>query len=253
MRELLNGNVEFITHITPEGTQDLIVEGTGLPFLHELGSLLESLRSHLVSLLAAHLRDVGIVDGTLTEHDEECDEDKGEDRETDPVGCGTEEEVVLSTLTGVTEFDISDVLRQLLQILPREVADRGCTRTLGYIKSKALALNGLIGILRGVEIGEFHWGNLIFTLMTRYDEYIVNHGAFDAAGGEFGFVRNLRLVFVEVLRYIDDRLFQKFQITRATDDHTHGNGIVGFGFCLIELGGDGELTYSTREVSWALR
>ena len=86
MGELLDGDIQLVADITPEGAQYLVVELAWLVLGHELSCLLQSLGGHLVGLLATHLRHVGIIDGALTEDDEERDEDEGEDNEGDPIG-----------------------------------------------------------------------------------------------------------------------------------------------------------------------
>ena len=86
MRKLFDRHVELIAHIPPKGTQHLVVELTRLIVCHQTRSFLQALRSHLISFLTAHLRHVGIIDGTLAEHHKQRYEDESEQRKRDPVG-----------------------------------------------------------------------------------------------------------------------------------------------------------------------
>ena len=117
MRELFDRDVEFVAHITPESTQHLVVELTRLVVGHQLRGLLQTLRGHLVGLASATLGDVGILDGTLTEDDEQRDEHEGHNSQCNPIGRRTKEELVDALLTYVARLDISDVATQFLQIL----------------------------------------------------------------------------------------------------------------------------------------
>ena len=128
MRELFDRDVEFVANITPEGTKHLIVELTRLVVGHQLRGLLQAFCGHLVGLTCTTFGDVGILDGTLTEDDEQRDEHKGHNGQRDPISRRTKEELVDALLTDIARLDISDVATQLLQILlTRIVAHR--TRT----------------------------------------------------------------------------------------------------------------------------
>ena len=88
--------------------------------------------------------------------------------------------------------------------------------------------------------------------MTGNGKDIVNHRAFNTIGSQFGLIRNLGVVLIEVLRELHLRLFDELQVTHATDDDTQGNRIVGFGFGLVELCGDAEFSHTTREIGRTL-
>ena len=222
MRKLFNRDVEFVAHITPEGTQHLVVELARLVVGHQLRSLLQTLRGHFVGLACTTLGDVGILNGTLAEDDEQRDEHEGHNSQCNPIGRRTKEELVDALLTYVARLDITDVTTQFLQILlTRIVTHRTRTGTLRYIKRQRLAGNGPIGLGSRIEIGQADRRNLIVTLMTRHDEDVVNHRTLDARCGQFCLVSHLRLVFVEVLGQLNLRLLDEFQITRTTDSNAH--------------------------------
>ena len=77
MRELFHRDVEFVANITPEGTKHFIIELTRFVVGHQLRGLLQTLRGHLVRLACTTFGDVGILNGTLAEDDEQRDEHEG--------------------------------------------------------------------------------------------------------------------------------------------------------------------------------
>ena len=253
MRELLNGDIHLVSYITPEGAQHLVVELTRLVLGHEQGSLLQALCSHLIGFLSTHLRHVGVVDGTLTEDDEERDEDQGEDNECHPIGHGTEEEIVESFLAGFARLDIADVLIELLQAcLIREVVDSTCSRAFGHIEGEALATSGLVTARGGVEVCELHWRYLVLALMARHNEEVVDLRALETVGSQLGLIGNLRVVLVEVLGNVDDGLLDELEVAHTADDDTQGYRVIGLRRCLIELCRDIKLPHSAREIGRAL-
>ena len=98
-RELGDRHIELVAHISPEGTQHLIIELALLACLQQLVSLTQTTDSDLVGTLATHLPDIGILYRTMAEDDEEGDEDGKEDGKTDPIEDGAEEIVVHLTKT----------------------------------------------------------------------------------------------------------------------------------------------------------
>ena len=70
-RQLLDRDVQFVADITPEGTEYLVVERRWLVLLHQARGFLQSLRSHLVGTSGTLADDICILDGALTEDDEQ--------------------------------------------------------------------------------------------------------------------------------------------------------------------------------------
>ena len=99
---MLNRDIEFIAHIAPQSTQHLIIEGTLLIVLHQLGSLLQSFGSHLVRLLATHLHHISILNGTLTEDNKQRDEQQTQHHQGNQIGSRGEEIIALSILLAIT-------------------------------------------------------------------------------------------------------------------------------------------------------
>ena len=77
-RQLLDGHIQLVAHIAPQGTQRLVVELIGTVVLHQAGGFLQSAGSHLIGHLATRLHQVGILDGSLTEDDKQRHEDQHE-------------------------------------------------------------------------------------------------------------------------------------------------------------------------------
>ena len=74
VRQLGNRNVELVANISPKCTKHFIVELAWLIIHHEFRSLFESLGGYLVGLLATHLGNIGVIDGTLAEDYKQRDE-----------------------------------------------------------------------------------------------------------------------------------------------------------------------------------
>ena len=235
MRQLFDRDIKFIAHIAPEGTQHLVVELTRLVLCHQVRCFLQTFRCHLIGLAGTTLGDIGILDGPLTEDHEQRDKHEGHNGERDPIGHRTEEELVDTLLAHITSLDITDITTQLLQILlTREVCHSTRTRTLCHIKDKRFARHRLIGLGSRIKISQTDRRQLIMTLMTGYDKDIINHRSLDTSRGQFGLISHLGLVFIEVLRQFNLRLFYKFQITNTTDRDTQRDRIISLGLCLIE-------------------
>ena len=156
-------------------------------------------------------------------------------------------------LIGIARLDKADILIQLIDILlTREIAHRSTTRALGHIEMEALALYRFVTLGSGVEIGKLNGWNIVLALMAWNNQDIVNLRTLQSGCGQLGLVGNLGLVLIKVLRQIQYRLFDEFEVTRTTHNHTQFDRIVGLGLCLIELGRDIKLTYSTRECGGTL-
>ena len=91
------------------------------------------------------------------------------------------------------------------------------------------------------------------TLMTGHDEDIVNHRSLDTSRSQFGLISDLGLVFIKVLRQFYLRLFDEFQVARATDGDAQCDRIICLRLCLIERGRDRKMSHTTREASRTLR
>ena len=85
VRQLGHWDIELIAHITPQGTQHLVVELVRLVVGHQAGSQLQTLGGHLVGLLTTHLGNIGVVDGTLTEDDKQRDEHHYQRSDDNPI------------------------------------------------------------------------------------------------------------------------------------------------------------------------
>ena len=78
-------------------------------------------------------------------------------------------------LLSIASLDITDILVKLLQVfLTREIANRRAARTLGHIKMEAFGLNSLVALRCGIKIGKLYWRNIVFALMARNNQEIVN-------------------------------------------------------------------------------
>ena len=89
--------------------------------------------------------------------------------------------------------------------------------------------------------------------MTRYHKNIIDHRTFNTIGGQLRLIRDLRLVLIKVLGEVHHRLLNQFQVTRTTDNDTHGNWIIGLHLCLVKLGRYGKRSNTTREIGRTLR
>ena len=249
VRELLDRDVEFVAHISPEGSQHLVVELAGLVVGHQTGSLLESLGSHLVGLLATLFDDIRILDGPLTEDNEERDKDQCQHGERYPIASGTEEEIIEGMLTGVARLDIPDVLAQELEILlTGEVADTGRTGALLHLEREAFRLGRLVLMGGRIIIGELDRRYLVLALMTGHGEDIVDHRALQTIGRQLGLIGDLGVILVKIFGELHNRLLDELEIARTTDDDTQRDRVVGLGHGLVELCRDRELPHSTREI-----
>ena len=156
-------------------------------------------------------------------------------------------------LIGVARLDKADILVQLIDILlTREITHRSTTRALGHIEMEALALYRFVTLGSGIEISKLNGWNIVLTLMAWYNQDIVDLRPLKSGCGQLGLVGHLGLVLIKVLRQVQYRLFDELEVTCTTHNHTQFDRIVGLGLCLIELGRDIKLTYSTRECGWAL-
>ena len=80
--------------------------------------------------------------------------------------------------------------------------------------------------------------------MTRHDQDVVNHRTLNAVGRQFGLIRDLRLILVEVFRQIDLRLFDELQVTCSAYSYTQRYWVVGFRLRLIQLSRDIEMSHT---------
>ena len=254
MRQLLDGNVQLVADIAPEGAQHLVVELRRLVGSHQTRRFLQALRGHLVGFTGTLLHDVGVLDGPLAEDDEQRDERQQQHTEPQPVGRTAEEIVADGTLRRGAGLDVADILIQQLYILLTAVdTGRLTTGTLGHIEGERLRLHGLVAGRLRVVVGEADGGNLELAGMTGHSQEVVNHGALEAVDGQLALVRQLGVVLVEVVGEVDRRLLDELQVTRTADDDTQRHRVVGLHLGLRQLGRDAELTHSTREVGRTLR
>ena len=236
VRQLLDGHVELVAHIAPKGTQHFVVELRRTVVAHQSRSLLQSLRRHLVGPSGTFACNIGIVDGTLTEHHEERDENECQNSQRQPVARAAEEEVVDGVLAGVARLDEADVLVQLLYVLLGGVVGYRRSFALLDVELEALRADGLVGVALRIEIDELNRGYLELTWMAGHKENIVDDGAFDTVGGEFRFVGNLGVVLVEVLGELHHRLLDELQVANAIDNDTQRDGVVSLNLSLVERG-----------------
>ena len=76
MRKLFDRNVELVAYIAPERTQHFVVELRRTIVVHQLRGFLQSLGRYLIGLTSTLADDIGIIDSTLTEDNEQRDKDE---------------------------------------------------------------------------------------------------------------------------------------------------------------------------------
>ena len=110
--ELFDRHVELVTNVAPKRTKHLVVEFVLLAASHQFCGFLQSFGGHLVSLAGTLFHDIGILDGSLTEDDEERDEAQQQQRQAHPIFRRGKEELVDSALKGIAGLDVMDVAVQ---------------------------------------------------------------------------------------------------------------------------------------------
>ena len=245
VRQFCDGNIQLVAHISPQRTKHFIVEFTLLLLLHQAVGYLESLGSHLVGLLTLTFHDVGILNGTTAEHDEQRDKQQQEEGQQHPIARTSKEEVVDVLMFPLACFQRMDVLILFLGIVDGHTAT---TLSFLYIQFEGLRLDGPIGIGIGVVIDELYWRNGVFALVSGHGKEVVDHVTLHAIGSQLRLVGDFRVVFVKVFREIHYRLLNEFQVSCTAYHHTNGDGFIGFYLVLVELAGDVETSYATREI-----
>ena len=138
-------------------------------------------------------------------------------------------------------------------VLAGIVSRLGCgSISLLHVQSERLGLDGLIRILAGIIIGELHGWNGIAALIARNSQEIVNHITLHSIGGESGLICYLGIILVEILREIHYWLLQQLEVSNTSHNHTERNRFACLDFLLVKTSRDIELTYSPREIGWAL-
>ena len=246
--ELLGWHIELVAHVAPECSHHLIVELALLALEHQLVGKAQTLGGYLARPVGTLLHDVGILDGTAAEHDEQYHEGDERHEQTDPVAEAAEEHLVCLVLFSLAQLDGVDIL-----VLAGEIFRLArCAIALLHLYLERLGLDGLVGILARIIIGELHRWDGIAALVARHGKEIVDHVALYAVGGEAGLVGYLGIILVEILREVDHRLLQQFQVADAAHHYSQGDRFACLHFLFIERGRDIELAHAAREVGWAL-
>ena len=240
-RQLFDGHAELVAHITPQSSQHLIVEVVGTTRLHQRSSLLQSFRSHLVSLAGTLFHDVGVLNSTATEDDKQRDKGQQQHAQCQPVGRRTEEELALQTLAGSTGLDVTDIVAQLTHVFLTTERGNGIGAVaLGNLKLEALGVEGLVSTAMGIEVNVLDGRDLKSSLMTRHGQEVVADAALQAIDGQLGIVCHLSIVDVEVLGELDDGLLEQFHVANTADNNVQLDGIVSLDLSLFHLCRDAE-------------
>ena len=138
-------------------------------------------------------------------------------------------------LAGI-RLNMTNIFVQQLQVfLTSIVTNLRTTRAFSHIECKTFRLHRLIFLSSRIEEHKFNGWYLKLSRMTRNSKNIINHRALNTIGRQLGLIRNLSIIFIEVFRERHLWLFDEFQITHTTNDHTQGDRIIGLGFSLIKL------------------
>ena len=89
--------------------------------------------------------------------------------------------------------------------------------------------------------------------MAGHNEDIIDLRTLQTISRKLRLVGNLRVILVEILGDVDNRLLDELQVTDTTHNDTQRHRIVGFRLRLIELGRDIELSYAAGEVCRTFR
>ena len=108
--QLLGWHVELVAHVAPECPHHLVVEFALLALEHQLVGKAQTLGGYLASPVGALLHDVGILDGTAAEHDEQYHEGDERHEETNPIAEAAEEHLVGLVLLHLAQLDGVDIL-----------------------------------------------------------------------------------------------------------------------------------------------
>ena len=122
-------------------------------------------------------------------------------------------------------FDIADVSVELFHIFSSAVAAYGAA-TFGYLQCEGFSFHCLVASFLCVVICKLYGRNLVFALMARHHEIVIDHAAFHSFGTEFGLVGNLGVIAVKIFGQVDYRLFNQLQIAHTADGDAKFHGVV---------------------------